>query len=185
MEEEKRHKEVHTLLRDVVAQELGTDPALGQPASAAKNRVLLLEPARKEKSHCSTHISQDPNHPLAFSRREERGKRLPGIRVQHHKHRAYSVEVESLGQQRGYSTTCSSLTMQLFGTCLPTPPPTFTPSILPQSLSGGEQKSHFTQQAPLPTIILQLQHLHIGFQPHPMPWSLCDPPPHPCSELVR
>lgn len=44
MEEEKRHKEVHTLLRDVVAQELGTDPALGQPASAAKDRVLLLEP---------------------------------------------------------------------------------------------------------------------------------------------
>lgn len=109
MEEEKRHKEVHTLLRDVVTQELGTDPALGQPASAAKDRVLLLKPVRKETSHCSTHTSQDPKRPLAFSRREERGKHPPGTCVQHHKHRAYSVEVEILGEQRGNSATCSSM----------------------------------------------------------------------------
>lgn len=56
MEKEKRHKEVHTLFRDVVAQELGTDPALDQPASAAEDGMLLLEPARRDTSHCSPHI---------------------------------------------------------------------------------------------------------------------------------
>lgn len=66
MEEEKRHKEVHTLLRDVVAQELGADPALGQSASAAEDRVLLLEPARRETSHCSTHTSQGPKQPFGI-----------------------------------------------------------------------------------------------------------------------
>jgi len=60
VEEEKRHQEVQTLLRDVVAQKLGADPALGQTASAAKDGVLLLEPARRETSHCSTHTLQDP-----------------------------------------------------------------------------------------------------------------------------
>lgn len=64
MEKEKCHKEVHTLLRDVVTQELGTDPALGQSASAAKDRVLLLKPARKETSHSSTCTSHDPKWPF-------------------------------------------------------------------------------------------------------------------------
>lgn len=66
VEEEKCHKEVHTLLRDAVAQELGADPALGQPGSAAENRVLLLEPVRRETCHCSAHTPQGPQQPLGI-----------------------------------------------------------------------------------------------------------------------
>lgn len=74
MEEERCHKQVHTLLRDAVTQELGTDPALGQPASAAKDRMLLLEPVRRQRSihDCSIDTSQDPKNPLFVQERKEK-----------------------------------------------------------------------------------------------------------------
>lgn len=75
MEKEKCYKEVHTLLRDVVTQELGTDPTLGQPASAAEDRVLLLEPARRETSHCSTHTSQYPERPFGIQQERREGQK--------------------------------------------------------------------------------------------------------------
>lgn len=75
MEEEKGHKEVHTLLRDVVTQELRTDPALDQPASAAEDRVLLLEPARRETSHCSIHTSQHPEQPFGIPQERREGQK--------------------------------------------------------------------------------------------------------------
>lgn len=74
MDKEKRHEEIHTLLRDVVAQELGADPALGQPASAAEDRVLLLEPARRETSRCSTNTSQDPKCPFGIYQERREGQ---------------------------------------------------------------------------------------------------------------
>lgn len=75
MEEEKCHKEVHTLLRDAVTQELGADPALGQPGSAAENRVLLLEPVRRETRHCSSHTPQDPQQPLGIWQERREGQK--------------------------------------------------------------------------------------------------------------
>lgn len=89
MEEEKCHKQVHTLLRDAVTQELGADPALGQPGSAAENWVLLLEPVRRETCHCSAHIPQDAKQPLGFGKKEERGKNPQGTLTHHHKHRDF------------------------------------------------------------------------------------------------
>lgn len=103
MEEEKRHKEVHTLLRDAVTQELGTDPSLGQSASAAEDRVLLLEPARRETSHCSTHTSRDLKQRFGISKREQRAKIC-----QEHEH-SVSVGAETLGAQRRNADRCYSL----------------------------------------------------------------------------
>lgn len=75
MEEERRHEKVHTLLRDAVTQELGADPALGQPAGAAEDGVLLLEPARRQTNICerSTDTPQDPNQPFCIQRERREG----------------------------------------------------------------------------------------------------------------
>lgn len=75
MEKQKCHKEVHAFLRDAVAQELGTNPALGQPAGATKDRVLLLEPARRKTIHCSTHIPKDPKHPFGIQQERREGQK--------------------------------------------------------------------------------------------------------------
>lgn len=71
MEEERGHEKVHTLLRDAVTQQLGADPALGQPAGAAKDGVLLLEPTRRQANtcECSTDTSQDPKHPSCIQQK--------------------------------------------------------------------------------------------------------------------
>lgn len=75
MEEERGHKKVHTLLRDAVTQELSADPALGKPAGAAKDGVLLLEPARRQTNtcECSTDTSHDPKHPFCIQQEGREG----------------------------------------------------------------------------------------------------------------
>lgn len=100
MEEEKCHKQVHTLLRDAVAQELGADPALGQPGSAAKHRVLLLEPVRRDTCHCSAHTPQDPQQSLGIWQERKEGQKSARNTYTASQAQRLSADAEILGEER-------------------------------------------------------------------------------------